>query len=235
MSTITFLPYIGEHFIKEYIISNYVGEGLSSLVPGVLGILQGVGSISSDNCTTNLNLTNSTNTSNQTLTETLAEAPRFSVSWYFFFMFGLICLSAISFTIINFWDRMKANRKVNDESTIVVDQPTVKPDRKDDEPCSASKDKFEIGFLFCLTFLVSFVYYGYLPGIFSYSTIPFGIKYFHLATNISNTLFPILYLFMKNIFKKYKAAYVYHSRFYSRYGPMKCHFAASSSNQSFHS
>lgn len=239
MSTITFLPYIGEHFVKEYIISNYVGESLSSLVPGVLGILQGIESITSDNCSlANSTLTNVTNsTSNETTSLNLeltdpttgVETPklRFSVSVYFFFMFGLICLSAVSFTIINFWERMRAKRKVNAESNSNVESSSSmeKPSmglrgdrlavemgvglsdeanettqasyekvvasslRSQQASNSISSNRKEISFLFCLTFIISFVCYGYLPGIFSYSTIPYGIRYFHLATNISIHIF----------------------------------------------
>lgn len=202
MSTITFLPYIGEHFIKEYIISNYVGEALSSLVPGVLGILQGVGlSTTLENCPNNSTNNQTTSLNQTTVSLGSQQVPRFSVSLYFFFMFCLICLSAISFTAINFWDRMRINRKVVDNGAVhankevQVEIEPVEPSTSTTKTTefvatnSLSREKYEMGFLFSLTFVVSFVYYGYLPGIFSYSTIPYGIKYFHLATNISKLLF----------------------------------------------
>lgn len=223
MSTITFLPYIGEHFIKEYIIANYVGEGLSSLVPGVLGILQIRETDDLEVCPLNstIDTSNSTllaesttdNTSNSTFDSITNQTapidldpskPRFSVSLYFFFMFSLVCLSAISFSFIHFWDRMRSNRKVGTEvnendkhprvliSDVTISRKSSSSDSDDTMneidnggKCKSSKDKSEIAFLFFLTFIVSFVYYGYLPGIFSYSTMPYGIKYFQLATNIS--------------------------------------------------
>lgn len=224
MSTITFLPYIGEHFIKEYIIANYAGEGLSSLVPGVLGILQFRETVDLEVCPSNstidtsnstllvesYNISNSTfdSITNQTAPIDLElSTPRFSVSLYFFFMFSLVCLSAVSFSFIHFWDRMRSNRKVGSElnenglndkhprvliSDVTISRKSSSSDSDDTtneidngEKCKISKDKSEIAFLFFLTFIVSFVYYGYLPGIFSYSTMPYGIKYFQLATNIS--------------------------------------------------
>ena len=42
-SSVTFLPYIGGNFIKEYIIPNYIGESLASLIPSVLSLIQGLG------------------------------------------------------------------------------------------------------------------------------------------------------------------------------------------------
>jgi hypothetical protein len=227
MSTITFLPYIGEHFIKEYIIANYVGEGLSSLVPGVLGILQIRETDDLEVCPSNstIDTSNSTllaeyNTSNSTFDSITNQTapidlelskPRFSVSLYFFFMFSLVCLSAVSFSFIHFWDRMRSNRKVGSElkddkhprvliSDVTISRKSSSSDSDDTtneidsgEKCKSSKDKSEIAFLFFLTFIVSFVYYGYLPGIFSYSTMPYGIKYFQLATNISefNDIFKV--------------------------------------------
>jgi hypothetical protein len=202
MSTITFLPYIGDNFIKEYIIPNYIGESLSSLVPGVLGMIQRVGE-NKENCSS---FNNTLNASNHHLNATtnnispVSNEPRFSVSLYFFLMFILISSSALSFTIINFWKAIKVHRKV---SVVVV--PEVKNQKvskqspkqlsneisneKDNSLLltqNQEKKKLEIGFLFFLTFLVSFMYYGYLPGILSYSAIPYGVKFFHLSINLSN-------------------------------------------------
>ena len=37
----TFLPYIGEHFAKQYIVPLYIGESVSSTVPSLIVFLQG--------------------------------------------------------------------------------------------------------------------------------------------------------------------------------------------------
>lgn len=45
--------------------------------------------------------------------------------------------------------------------------------------------KNSLRLLFSLAFLGSFIQYGYLPGLLSYSTIPYGNIYFHLSINLS--------------------------------------------------
>lgn len=212
MSTITFLPFIGQHFIKEYIISNYVGESLSSLVPGLLGMLQGIKSINSAHkCNTKFNMNNSSasnqtgyeHTNMQTIDEN-ASRLRFSVSTYFLFMFSLVCISAFSFFLINLWNKIQYKRKVSiftssldPKNPITVDAIVyeVSDDgmrSKDSKLSLASlpkRKKYKIGMLFFLTFMISFLNFGYLPGLFSYSTMPYGIRFFFLATNMSNQIF----------------------------------------------
>lgn len=199
MSTITFLPYIGEHFIKEYIIPNYIGESLSSLIPGVLGILQQIDSQETcqmANETANFIL-NRSESSNETHIETVfqSRSSRFSVSVYFFLMFVLIVMSVMSFTTINLWDRVKKQRKVsvtsskelanvNENTTIETTSTTATA-----AAVEVKRDSLEIGILFLVTFVVSFIYYGHMPGLLSYTTIPYGNGFFHWSINLSNKFF----------------------------------------------
>jgi hypothetical protein len=114
------LPYIGQYFKKEYIIPNYVGESLSSMIPSILGILQGVG-IETE-CNNLYNKTdeylNGTKNFNQSFLLTHAPLkPAFSVSTFFFIMFLILLISTISFTLLNYAPvsiRTRNDKKTNE-------------------------------------------------------------------------------------------------------------------------
>lgn len=167
LSTITFLPYVGEFFPKEYIIPNYVGESLSSFIPGILAIIQGVGS--PDEC---LNVTSADNST----TVISGVKTKFSVSVYFVLMGLLICISLVSFLSINFAPYFKKMRKINHMEESI-----------DSEKTKLQKNQTKtIKIMFFISFLGGFTNYGYLPGLMSYSTIPYGGDFMYLAVNLSN-------------------------------------------------
>jgi hypothetical protein len=204
MSTLTFLPYIGEHFSKEYIIPNYIGESLSSLIPGLLALAQGV-KTSEDDCE-NKNSTFIQNTTSKAFTSTTKQInlhrPNFTVSVYFFLMFVLLVFSILAFTALNYsqlaiLERKKKQRRfltIDDEhsSTSVEDRTEASLGHPNDhsqvETFSSSGSntkKLEIRVLLLLTFVLTFINYGYLPGLLSYSTIPYSLKFFNLSINLS--------------------------------------------------
>lgn len=214
MSTLTFLPYIGEHFTKEYIIPNYIGESLSSLIPGILAMAQGL-QTSDEHCKSSASLTTNL-TANLTAITTPPlvvnlHRPNFSVSVYFFLMFVLLLFSILAFTMLNFSKSAVAHRKapkITRISFAAVDNENENGDDNDDEDegiDSMSIDqimphtlnhhvevvndpkqrRFEVRVLLILIFFVTFMYYGFLPGLLSYSTIPYSPKFFNLSMNLS--------------------------------------------------
>jgi hypothetical protein len=162
-STVTFLPYLGQFFIKEYIIANYIGEAFSALIPGLLGLIQGIGK--------DTGCFNDTIQVNGTVEYELKPAPlnpSFSVTVYFLIISGLIFLSTVAFTIIHYTKFVKKYHKIagsNEELT-----------KKDDEEF---KDKLKIFannkritpergekvLLLAIIFIVAFLFYGFLPGL----------------------------------------------------------------------
>lgn len=193
MSTLTFLPYIGEHFSKEYIIPNYIGESLSSLIPGLLAMAQGLDT-SNEHCV----LLNSTKPNHSTTTlEPVVNLhrPNFSVSVYFFLMFVLLLFSILAFTVLNFSQLAIRVRKRPTTTRFAIrdddedDQTTSTDDLTSTRVLNNPKDfgepRYEIRLLLVLTFLVTFIYYGYLPGLLSYSTMPYSPKFFNLSMNLS--------------------------------------------------
>lgn len=197
MSTLTFLPYIGDHFPKEYIIPNYIGESLSSLIPGLLAMTQGL-QTSDEHCkslTTNL-----TNLTVQPIVN--LHRPNFSVSVYFFLMFVLLLFSVLAFSLLNFSQsaiRYRKPQKINrisfaaaqeeqdnDEGidSMSVDN-LLENNHRVDIITDPIEHRAEIRVLLILIFLVTFIYYGYLPGLLSYSTMPYSPKFFNLSMNLS--------------------------------------------------
>jgi hypothetical protein len=54
-----------------------------------------------------------------------------------------------------------------------------------------TKDLVEKRILILLAFLTCFVNYGFLPGLFSYSTLPYGNHFFKLSINLVSITMPI--------------------------------------------
>lgn len=209
ISTITFLPYIGAHFSKEYIIPNYIGESLSSLVPGLFAIFQSIGvndecppiylnSSTTTNTTTSFSsasLSNSSHIKKAPLLKFSKLTPNYSVSIYFMIMLCLLFCSTSAFAFLH---SSKTAKKARKAMKVRVDDMNVS---QVDLICEERKEEYtsdeivprsvSMKLLLTLTFLASFIQYGYLPGLLSYSTIPYGNVYFHLSINLSSVCLPI--------------------------------------------
>jgi riboflavin transporter 2 len=219
-SSVTFLPYIGSNFIKEYIIPNYIGESLAALIPACLSLAQGLGQ--SPGCH---NVTRAVNsTTNVTTLEAIDIIPNYSVSVYFILLFILLFISTVSFTMLNFCSvskrcRINSKNVVNNEPKNKVnpdDCHMISSSNEDiefKEPCCSnmskkrivresetallsddfnkSKDDSEKLILLSIILCVSFICYGVLPGLQSYSTLPYGNDVFNYAVNLSFMFLPI--------------------------------------------
>lgn len=190
------MPYIGLNFAKEYLIPNYIGESLAALVPSALSLTQGLGQ--------NPGCYNSTDSeTNETVLFPIDIVPRYSVSVYFLLMFALLCISTLSFTMLNFSrvainerKNSKAKQEANSLSELKdekkLSQDTIKNDSQmplqinDDLFVNVSNDSKEKLLLYVFTFFLSFFCYGVLPGLQSYSTLPYGnlIANFHIIRKL---------------------------------------------------
>ena len=97
-SSVVYLPYMAI-FKPHYLTALYIGEGLSGLLPGIIGLIQGVGGT-----TTCLNQTSVDSSTNITIYTLIAEnpVPLFSVEIFFFMLFGIMCISCIAFSMLHF-------------------------------------------------------------------------------------------------------------------------------------
>ncbi len=108
-------------FKSQYMIPYYIGEGLSGLLPGLMGLIQGVGR--DPECRNQSRIIyNETTAENYTIYEIvpLYHPPLFDVEGFFVFLMGMLLVSGIAFTFLNFSAFCK-KEMVSIEITMVED------------------------------------------------------------------------------------------------------------------
>ena len=143
-SSVVFLPYMSI-FRPQYMTAYYIGEGLSGLVPGLVGLAQGVGG---DPVCVNTSrvIHNETTGENYTIWEVVAEYkdPNFSVDVFFFFLCALICTSGICFTFLNFAPFCQKETILNVYSYDIKPDEYVAPVDEEEQHPSERFDKLEL-------------------------------------------------------------------------------------------
>ena len=162
-ATLSFLPYIADKFSKEYIFAYYIGESFSALIPGVLALVQGVEQ--NQNC--------------GAVGSSLNKEPNFSVLIYFICIFFILCVSVFAFTLI---DVLPYVNRFAKRATVVTPEEMRLETFK---PLNASHDTADKKLLFFYNFLITFFMFGFLPGLQSYSTMPYGNLVYSLSINLS--------------------------------------------------
>lgn len=99
-SRVLYVPFMS-NFQDTYLTSFFIGEGLSSLIPSVFALAQGVGGV--PECV----LVNTTSTGHENATalgkyEAVTPPPRFSVEIFFYIILGVVLLSAVAFHLLNY-------------------------------------------------------------------------------------------------------------------------------------
>ncbi|PSN54088.1 hypothetical protein C0J52_03098 [Blattella germanica] len=102
-SSVLFMPYMG-NFREVYLISYFIGEGLSGFLPSIVALIQGVGG--NPDCIVNAQ--------NQTVT-VYTEPPKFSTEIFYWFLFATMSLSTLAFFLLNTLDICQSER--TDSST----------------------------------------------------------------------------------------------------------------------
>ena len=181
---------------------------MAALIPSVLSLAQGLGQ--TPECQ-NVTRTNDNGT-NETTLEPMTIVPNYSVSLYFILMFALLIISTSSFTFLNYSALAKRCRKSGAISSLpkeIIKQKTP-PDSEesfdlknedsseslannttsvnDEEPeklVRTSSQRREEFLLQTYIFFLSFICYGVLPGLQTYSTLPYGNDVFNYAVNLS--------------------------------------------------
>lgn len=211
--TIAFLTYIGV-FRGDYVTALYIGEGISSLLPSLFALLQGTGDSSHEcfNSTTNSTLTNIA-WSNSTIELNLNESkkkPRFSISTYFWLLLSTLIVSFLAFLVLEFYPGFRKERISNkhtsspshrysiDSKADKQESPLIRKRKRSTiyKAKQANKkknlDKFV---LFTAITFISFVLYGILPALSSYSAMPYGSKIMHLSSTLALISQPISSMF----------------------------------------
>ena len=170
---------------------------MSSLVPGLFAVFQSIGV--KDECEyfySNSTFSNMTLSTTPTSISTPIQrsfqlksnklVPNYSVTIYFIIMFVLLFVSASAFSYLHFSATARKARKSNSSRTEDIAMSRLELIQSElDYKTDKSKLARRKALLLFLTFSGSFIQYGYLPGLLSYSTIPYGNFYFHLSINLS--------------------------------------------------
>ncbi|XP_067652809.1 riboflavin transporter 2-like isoform X2 [Haliotis asinina] len=136
-STVVFFPFMAA-FKSVYMVAYFSGEGLGSLLAGLLGLAQGAGSIVCRNVTEYVNATVNTTESLEAVSTITAtyEDINFSFEVYFAIITGISVLSGVAFTILVFHPQCKQEQvtqthKKKDENLQKPhdSQPTIHEDR----------------------------------------------------------------------------------------------------------
>ena len=161
---------------------------MSALIPGLFAIVQSIGV--HEHCpATNKTFINGTffNHTYGTVGASTKLKPLFSVSVYFVLIMLLLVCCILSFSYLNYSKLAKSARKSNglEKKQIQLGTDPVDMPPKMSLMKSLENRRLEIGSLLVMTFIGSFLMYGYLPGLVSYSNLPYGNIYFHLSLNLS--------------------------------------------------
>lgn len=101
-------------------------------------------------------------------------------------MLALLLSSAFAFSFLNFSKTAKRARKSNLQHDFDLNVSQIELVTKDEEVIiSEKKDLVPVKCLMAIAFWAAFIQYGFLPGLLSYSTIPYGNNFFHLSINLS--------------------------------------------------
>ncbi|XP_061163405.1 solute carrier family 52, riboflavin transporter, member 3-A-like isoform X1 [Saccostrea echinata] len=109
-TSVVFLPFMVK-FKSEYLTAYFIGEGMSGMVPSLVALGQGSGSVSCVNVS-------STNTTTNITTYSVypkSNPPNFPVRDFFLFLFAMVFSSGIAFTLLNYVPYYKKEYASDDE------------------------------------------------------------------------------------------------------------------------
>lgn len=177
VSSVLFLPYIGK-FKEVYLVTFFIGEGLSGLIPSIVALGQGVGGdpvcIASNSTDTGLTVYN--------------PPPKFGVQTYFGFVSLVFLVSLVSFLLLDLIPNFKNERgpKVTDQFTEISHDQTFNTNPK-------ALSTFNYTYLLILLGIICVFCNGLSPSIQSYSCLPYGNFAYHLTVTLTSIVNPTAY------------------------------------------
>ncbi|XP_062582189.1 riboflavin transporter 2-like [Saccostrea cucullata] len=200
-TSVVFLPFMVK-FKEIYLTVYFIGEGMSSLVPGIVGLIQGSGSFSCQN----ISFINSTTNVSDYITQPGFHDPVFPVRDFFLFLSCMVFASGTAFTFLNYSGYCrrayaishKNNQTLELESLEISDYKSKSskdfiaaeeyslmekshPDAT--ETFSSSSPKYY--YYLIITAIINGVKNTVLPSIATFSSLPYGLRIYHLAVILS--------------------------------------------------
>ncbi|CAF1543927.1 unnamed protein product, partial [Didymodactylos carnosus] len=183
-STLVFTDYM-KRFHPSYLTAMFFGEGLTSVVPTLLALLQGVGG--EITCRRNNSLTDQF--------EPLYSEPRFSVSILFFILSSIITCSLIAFLILRWTSivyvadalqKLTTNSYISDDNEMFLVNGGLKTPKQNAD--LSTKQFFLLLFLCIIN--ASFIL-GILPSLITYALLPYGQKAFYYCVILGPLAYPL--------------------------------------------
>ncbi|KAH8330358.1 hypothetical protein KR067_001622 [Drosophila pandora] len=182
-SSVLFMPYMGR-FKEQYMVTYFIGEGLSGLLPSVTALVQGIGE--SGDCI----LVNVTEAGEE-IFELQKSPPRFDTRVFFLILFGLMVLSYVGYTLLN---ALPLARREYAQVTVSEGNKYVygEADRDANQPAQVEKlTKGQYTYMLLLIGAISLFSNGMFGSIQSYSSAPYGAKAYHLSATLSVIANPV--------------------------------------------
>uniref|UniRef100_A0A8C4R8Y5 Riboflavin transporter n=1 Tax=Eptatretus burgeri TaxID=7764 RepID=A0A8C4R8Y5_EPTBU len=179
-SNVTFLPFM-YNFSAQYVKTFFLGQGLSALLPSAIALFQGAGVAVCVNATVN---------GSSYEIQTRYQEENFSATVFFFFLFAVLFISAVSFIVIGATLRPeRAGLRDEYRQEVYHDSNEVQPSLGE----THHRPAFSPNMLFLLSILglSTALSYGALPSVQTYSCLPYGITAFHVTAILSNVAQPV--------------------------------------------
>ncbi|KAK1785486.1 hypothetical protein P4O66_018854, partial [Electrophorus voltai] len=213
-SSVTFLPFM-MRLRPEYLITYYVGEGLSGLVPALVALIQGVGVMHCVNATQSLNHNDTAwlqgRNESPEFTDYLLPhylPANFSAEAFFFFLAAMMSVCLLAFLLLNYLPVVAQERPVrclhqgNDGNLGAMtnrERPEQKPMISSPHGAPMHRSRFGTGtyswaqvvYIFTLLAWVNALSNSVLPSIQSYSCLPYGNHAYHWSTTMAAIANPL--------------------------------------------
>lgn len=195
ISSVLFMPYMGR-FRDIYMVTYMIGQSLNGFLSSIMALIQGVGGPTV--CAPN----NSTDGP-----PFIAHTPEpwFLPRTYFLLIFGVIFISAVAFILLN---TLKSCRKeyvsgqiMNGNEYIYDKSETSEINNKHVPEDVRNLSSWNFKALLVCEVVICIIGNGILPGLMTYSCIPYGNNTYHLANSLNSISVPlacIVALFVPN-------------------------------------
>ncbi|XP_056106672.1 riboflavin transporter 2 [Rhinichthys klamathensis goyatoka] len=206
-SSVTFLPFMAQ-LKAEYLMTYYIGEGLSGLVPALMAMVQGVGVMECVNASQILR-------SNEThLNESERDAnylvpqyqpANFSVEAYFFFLAAMMVVCLVAFLLLNYHPAVarehSSNTNGNGDHTShrknkrSEQKPMMRSQKVIEKPRSTfgtgTYTWIQVVYIYIILAWVNALTNTGLPSVQSYACLPYGDQAYHWSATMANVANPI--------------------------------------------
>lgn len=185
MSSVLFMPYMGR-FREAYLVTYLFGQGFNGFLSSILALIQGVGG--APECIPK-------ETEYGTKLEKYIPSPRFGPQVFFLFVFAIMVLSTIAFTLL---DNLKVCKREYAIGTVALgneyhyDEKEKDKELENEVPQDVKQlSMFNYVYLALVVAVISCFGNGIFPSIQSFSTLPYGSTTYHLSATLAAIANPL--------------------------------------------